>query len=74
MTSIWTRPELIALLASWKAAYAAASTGKAYTIQGRTLTRYDLAEITAQIKYLEGELSVLNNRRGSLRVQMRGCR
>ena len=44
MSTIWTREELLGLIACWKAAYKAASTGKSYTVQGRTLTRYDLPE------------------------------
>lgn len=62
--TIWTRPELLALLADWKAAYKAASTGKSYTIQGRTLTRYDLSEIRGQINYLQNELAALDGRGG----------
>lgn len=71
MSSIWSREELLSLLADWKAAYKAASTGKSYMIQGRTLTRYDLSDIRSQISYLQGELSALDGRRGSLRVIMR---
>lgn len=69
--SIWTREELHDLLAAWKAAYKAAATGKSYTIQGRTLTRYDLPEIRKQLAYLENELATLNGGRGSRRVIMR---
>ena len=68
MTSIWTREELLSLLASWKAAYAAASTGKSYAIGGRTLTRYDLADIRGQISYLTRELAALDSRHGGPRV------
>ena len=58
MSTIWTREELLDLIACWKAAYKAASTGKSYTVQGRTLTRYDLV-------YLQGELAALDTgRRG----------
>lgn len=71
MTSIWTREELLSLLADWKAAYKAASTGKSYSISGRTLTRYDLADIRSQISYIESELAVLNGRRGPKRVILR---
>ena len=49
MSTIWTREELLDLIACWKAAYKAASTGKSYTVQGRTLTRYDLPEIRQQL-------------------------
>lgn len=74
MTSIWTRGELLSLLADWKAAYKAASTGKSYTIAGRTLTRYDLADIRAQISYLERELAALAGRRGPVFVRARFTR
>lgn len=70
--SIWTRTELLDLITCWKAAYRAASTGKSYTINGRTLTRYDLPEIRKQLGYLEGELaSVDNGGRGPVFVQGR---
>lgn len=69
--SIWTREELLTLLADWKAAYRAASTGKSYTISNRTLTRYDLPEIRNQLSYLENELAALNGRRGPVFVQAR---
>ena len=60
MSTIWTREELLGLIACWKAAYKAASTGKSYTVQGRTLTRYDLPEIRQQLVYLQGELAALD--------------
>ncbi|MFV0422268.1 DUF6148 family protein [Oleidesulfovibrio sp.] len=67
----WTKQELLTLLEAWKAAYKAASTGKSYSIQGRTLTRYDLTEIRAQMAYLEQQLNKLNGKGGSVRVLMR---
>lgn len=69
--SIWSRAELHSLLADWKAAYKAASTGKSYSIGSRTLTRYDLSEIRAQIAYLERELAALDGHRGPVFVQAR---
>lgn len=69
--SIWTKSELIEQLDAWKAAYKAASTGKSYTIQGRSLTRYDLKEIRDQLAYLQGELASLENGGGSKRIHMR---
>lgn len=74
MTSIWTRSELLSLLADWKAAYKAASTGKSYTIKGRVLTRYELPEIRNQLNYLEKELAVLDGRRGPVIVRARFVR
>lgn len=73
MASIWTREELLSLLADWKAAYRAASTGKSYAIDGRTLTRYELPEIRKQLTYLENELAALSGRRGPafVRAQFR---
>ena len=69
--SMWTREELLSLLADWKAAYKAASTGKSYTIGSRTLTRYDLAEIRDQIDWISSELAALSRGRGSVRVTAR---
>lgn len=64
MSSIWTRPELLEMIAKWKAAYKAAATGKSYAIGSRTLTRYDLSEIRKQLEWLESELASLDGRRG----------
>lgn len=65
MSTIWTREEFLDLIACWKAVHKAASTGKSYTVQGRTLTRYDLSEIRQQLIYLQDELAALNTgRRG----------
>ena len=71
MASTWTREELLSLLADWKAAYKAASTGKSYMVQGRTLTRYEIPEIRSQIDYLNGELAALDGTRGPKRIVMR---
>lgn len=68
-TSIWTREELTTLIADWKAAYRAASTGKSYTIEGRTLTRYNLVDIRNQLAYLEKELDKLAGRSGVIFVK-----
>lgn len=58
MSSIWTREELLELIADWKAAYKAVSTSKSYTLRdGRSLTRQDVAEIRSQLRYLEQELA-----------------
>ena len=69
--SAWTREELLSLLADWKAAYKAASTGRSYTIGSRTLTRYELSEIRAQIDWISSELAALSRGRGSVRVTAR---
>ncbi len=67
--TVWTREELLALIASWKAAYKTASTGRSYTIGGRSLTRQDISEIREQLDFLQRELDALdsNGRTGSLR-------
>lgn len=71
-TSIWTREELTSLIASWKAAYAAASTSKSYSIDGRSLTRQDIPEIQRQLRYLQGELAALSGQKqGPVIVQAR---
>ena len=69
MASIWTREELLSLLADWKAAFRAASTGKTYTIDGRALTRYELPDIRQQLTYLENELAALDGKRGPIFVR-----
>ena len=68
---MWTREELLSLLADWKAAYKAASTGRSYTIGSRTLTRYELSEIRAQIDWISSELAALSRGRGHVRVAAR---
>lgn len=66
--NIWTREELVNLLAKWKAAYVAVSSGKSYTIDGRTLVRQDVSIIWAQLEKLQNELDALDNPgRGSIR-------
>ncbi len=63
---IWTQAELEEQIALWKEAFKQASTGKSYSINGRTLTRYDLAEIRTQLDYFKAELSRLERGKGSL--------
>ncbi|WP_300786837.1 hypothetical protein [uncultured Desulfovibrio sp.] len=67
--SLWTRDELLALLADWKAAYRAASHGKSYTIAGRTLTRQDIGDIRDQLDYLQRQLDSLTRGAGPVRVR-----
>lgn len=69
MSSIWSREELLAMIAEWKAAYRAAATGKSYAIGSRTLTRYDLSEIRKQLEWLESELASLEGKRGPFFVR-----
>lgn len=65
MTSpLWTRDELLAMRSKWKAAYMAASTGKSYTIDGRSLSRQDLDDIRKQLDYIQEQLEALDGRRG----------
>jgi len=56
------------LIADWKSAYRAAASGKSYTIEGRTLTRYDLDDIRQQLSYLEKEADKLSGHSGLLFV------
>lgn len=71
MASIWTESELRELIAVWKKAYKAAATGKSYTIQGRTLTRYDLPEIRKQLEYFQSQLDALSGNAGPYFVHAR---
>lgn len=70
-TSIWTKDELTSMIAEWKAAYRAAASGRSYTIEGRSLTRYDLEDIRAQLDYLEDELDKVTGNGGPFFVQAR---
>jgi len=51
---IYTREEITAEIGRWKDALKACATGKTYTIDGRQLTRYDLAEIRKHLEWLAG--------------------
>lgn len=64
MSSIWSRSELLELIADWKAAYKATTSGKSYTIDNRSLTRQDISEIRRQLDWLTGELAALDGQRG----------
>lgn len=56
----YTLAEAQEQLAAWKAAKAAAATGKSYQIGGRSLNRYDLADINAQIEFYADIVAVLD--------------
>jgi len=65
--SIWTHEELLDLIARWKAAYKAASSGQSYSINGRSLTRQNLSEIRSQLDFLQRELDALTGNGASLK-------
>lgn len=50
--ALYTKEEVTAEIALWKQALSACATGKTYTIDGRQLTRYDLAEIRRHLLWL----------------------
>lgn len=67
--SIWSKAELLELISQWKKAYMAVSSGKSYTIGGRSLTRQDVSVIRAQLDSLARELDGLEHPgKGSLRA------
>lgn len=67
--SIWTKSELLELICQWKKAYKAVSSGKSYTIGGRSLTRQDVSVIRAQLDSLARELDAVEHPgKGSLRA------
>lgn len=73
--SIWTREELLDLIAHWKAAYKAVSFGQSYNIDGRSLTYQHVSEIRAQLNFLQRELDALTiGGSGIRRVQCRTVR
>ena len=65
--SVWNRAEIIDLITRWKAAYKAVSSGKSYTVAGRSLTYQDVDVIRGQLDFLQRELDALDGRQGSLR-------
>lgn len=48
--------------ALWLEAYKAASTGKSYTIENRSLTRQDLAQIKKELSYWDDIIDGLTGR------------
>ena len=66
--SVWSREELLLLIADWKAAYNADSHGQSYTIGSRSLTYQNVSEIRSQLDFLQNELAALdgNGHVGSL--------
>jgi hypothetical protein len=68
----YTLEEARAELELWKEAKRAAATGKAYTIGSKQLTRYDLAEINAEIERFAAIVDALTEgRSGPFKVQAR---
>ncbi len=51
---IYTREEITAEIGRWKDVLNDSATGEIYTIDGRQLTRYDLAEIRRHLEWLAG--------------------
>lgn len=56
-------------LSSWLAADTAVAQGQAYTINGRSLTRADAAEIRENIEYWNNMVQRLNRSNGGIRVR-----
>ncbi len=50
--ALYTSDEIASEISLWKEALQACATGKSYTIDGRQLTRYDLAEIRKHLEWL----------------------
>ena len=67
----YTKEELQAQLADLKKAYAAAATGKSYTIDGQTLTRQSLVDLRAQIKEIGDQLAAMEPKRRPATVYVR---
>ena len=68
----YTLAEARAELELWKEAKRAAATGKSYMIGGRSLTRYDLAEINREIdRFAEIEDMLSGGRSSPVKVLAR---
>lgn len=63
----WTASELDTRISAIKDAIAAAETGKAYTFNGRSVTRQDLSALREQMAYYVGEKNRLD--RNGVRVR-----
>lgn len=63
----WTAAELDTRIASLKTAIDAAVNGKAYTFNGRSVSRQDLPDLRDQMAYYVGEKNALS--RGGIRVR-----
>ena len=66
-TSAWTSAELDTRIASLKTAIDAAVNGKAYSFNGRAVTRQDLKELRSQMDYYVAEKNKLD--RSGIRVR-----
>lgn len=67
--TVWTRTEILELIALYKKAYKAAIGGKSYSIAGRSLTYQDLPDIRRELDKLEDQLDKIdgNESAGSLK-------
>ena len=65
--SVWNRSELLDLISRWKSAYLAVSSGKSYSIAGRSLTYQDVETIRAQLDFLQRELEALDGKSGAVK-------
>lgn len=70
----YKKDELIAQIEELKKAYAAAATGKSYTIDGQSVTRQSLVDLRAQIRELENQLASLERRPSTVFVRPRFVR
>ena len=62
--AIFTLEEAREFRALWIEAYKAASTGKSYTIENRSLTRQDLPLIKKELAYWDDIIADLTGQRG----------
>lgn len=60
----WTKEEARDMLTLWIEAEKAVATGQSYKIGTRSLTRADLSDIAARIKFWRGELEALEDGKG----------
>ena len=67
----YTKEELQAQLAELKKAYAAAATGKSYTIDGQTVTRQSLVDLRAAISDVSNQLAAMEPKRRPATVFVR---
>lgn len=68
MLNLLTLEEALIHYRAWLDAELAVSTGQAYSINGRSLTRVHISEIRQQVVYWQNKVAMLQNGRRGARV------
>lgn len=72
--AIFTSTEIEEQLAEWKTALKRCAAGQSYEVEGRKLTRADLPEIRATLRFLDAERAKISGHTASVTVVGRPAR